>query len=194
MARPPADAAPMSQDLTGQLLIAMPAMADPRFAHAVIYICAHADEGAMGLIVNKPAPHISFAELLEQLDIPGTPPEGPVRFGGPVEMTRGFVLHTGEYRNEEATLEVGGGLALSSSLEVLRDMAAGRGPEAANFALGYAGWGAGQLEAEFAENAWLLAPARPEILFGDHDERKWQEALDLIGVDPLLLSSEAGRA
>lgn len=184
----------MTENLAGQLLIAMPEMGDPRFERAVIYLCAHSSDGTMGLIVNKPAPHIDFADLLHQLDIPGTPPDDPVRFGGPVEMTRGFVLHSEEYQTEDSTLPLAHGLALSSSLDVLHAIAAGRGPAQALFALGYAGWGAGQLEAEIARNDWLTAPANPEILFGIEDELKWRAALDLIGVDPVLLSSEAGRA
>lgn len=189
----------MCTDLTGQLLIAMPAMADPRFAQSVVFICAHSDDGAMGLIVNKPAPHLSFTDLIEQLGLTAEdgirPSSNPrVQFGGPVEMTRGFVLHSDDYHSGESTMDVIDGVSLSSTMDVLADMLDGEGPARVMLALGYAGWGPGQLEQEFGQNAWLTAPPREDILFGRAHEHKWSAALKSIGVSPLMLASEAGHA
>lgn len=187
----------MSQDLTGQLLIAMPEIGDPRFANAVIYLCTHSDDGAMGLIVNKPAPHIGFADLIEQIGItdPAPAPKGArIYFGGPVEMTRGFVLHSDDYHTEGATIDVEDGIALTNTLDVVQDILNGKGPNDYMLALGYAGWGAGQLEQEFTQNTWLTAPRRDDILFGRANEHKWTAALKSIGVNPLMLSSASGQA
>jgi putative transcriptional regulator len=182
--------------LTGKLLIAMPAMGDPRFARSVVYICAHSRDGAMGLIVNKPAPEVRAADLLRQLGIPEGPGSAGIRvhFGGPVEPGRGFVLHTDDYAAASGSLRVDDGIALTATLDVLARMAAGTGPAQSVFALGYAGWGPGQLESELARNDWLTAPSEPGILFGRRDEGKWAAALRLIGVDPLSLSAASGRA
>lgn len=186
----------METDLTGQVLIAMPAMGDARFARAVLYICAHSTEGAMGLVVNRPLPELRFAELLEQLDITATPDMRELRIliGGPVEESRGFVLHSLDYRVEESTLEIASGVGLTSTLEVLDALARGVGPREATLALGYAGWGPGQLEGELAQNAWLTAPASRDLLFGRAYEHKWTAALRSLGVDPRMLSSDAGTA
>lgn len=182
--------------LTGQLLIAMPSMTDPRFAHAVIYLCAHSDEGAMGLIVNKPLAQLRFADLLRQLDIAPSPatPDIRVQLGGPVESERGFVLHEIAGDPGETTLQVDDHVGLTATLDILAALAAGNGPRKALMALGYAGWGAGQLEDELAQNAWLTAPASDDILFGRAHEHKWAASLKSIGVDPMLLSGEGGRA
>ena len=190
------DMKPTDSNLCGKLLIAMPDMGDPRFAHSVVYICAHAEDGAMGLIVNKPQTEIRFSALLEQLDIARAPDARDIRvhFGGPVEMARGFVLHTLDYRSETGTLDVDDGIGMTATLDVLEDLAKGRGPETSMLALGYAGWGPGQLEDEIAQNGWLSCDARSDIVFGRANEHKWTAALKVLGIDPVLLSSTAGRA
>ena len=183
-------------DLTGQLLIAMPGMADPRFDRSVIFLCAHSTEGAMGLVVNHPVADLSFDELLSQLDItPSVAVTGvPVHIGGPVEHGRGFVLHSSEYTESEATLRVGAEFGMTATLDILEDIAQGRGPARTLMALGYAGWGPGQLEGEIARNAWLTAQASSEIVFDTPVASKWEKALGSLGIDPLMLSAAAGRA
>ncbi|KPQ16097.1 MAG: putative transcriptional regulator [Rhodobacteraceae bacterium HLUCCO18] len=190
-------AATVPSDLTAKLLIAMPGMGDPRFAGSVVFLCSHSDEGAMGLIVNKRMDEVTFSELLEQLDIarPDTVRDVPVCYGGPVELRRGFVLHSADYaaRGEEG-LEIDDRFSMTATLDVLEDIANGRGPRQALLALGYAGWGAGQLEDEIAANGWLTAEASPELVFGAAMDGKWEAALRSLGVNPLMLSSEAGHA
>ena len=184
------------KSLTGQLLVAMPQMSDPRFARSVVYLCAHSDEaGAMGLIVNKQLAALTLGELFAQLDIEPSAVAGlrPVHFGGPVEAGRGFVLHTADYR-EEATLHVGGNISVTATLEVLRAIGKNRGPRRSLFALGYAGWAPGQLDAEIQANGWLSVPADDEIVFASDDDGKWNRALAKLGIDLSVLSSEAGHA
>ena len=181
--------------LTGQLLIAMPAMADPRFAQSVIYLCAHTPEGAMGLVLNRPLKRPSFEDLLRQLDVEPLPPARRIRLcaGGPVDNARGFVLHTSDWTGE-GSLRVDDGLALTASLDVLKAIAEGGGPREGILALGYAGWGPGQLDAEMQQNAWLSVSADETIVFdGDHDT-KWRRAFAKLKIDPLLLSGAAGHA
>ena len=192
----PLDATPGGDSFTGRLLVAMPGMGDPRFEGSVVYLCAHSEEGALGLIVNKPTPEIRFKDLLEQLGIEtgGAMRDIRVHFGGPVEKARGFVLHSPDYSAGEATLGVDAAASMTASMDVLQAIADGEGPEASMLALGYAGWGPGQLEEEIAQNGWLIAPARSDILFGRANEHKWTAALKQLGIDPLLLSSEAGHA
>lgn len=188
--------APDSADLCGKLLIAMPGMGDPRFDKSVVYICAHSPEGSMGLIVNKPAAGLTMNDLLEQLKIPhgrGSR-DVAVHFGGPVEHGRGFVLHSADYSVNEATLTVDDRFGMTATLDILSDMAQGVGPQRQILALGYAGWGPGQLEDEIHRNGWLTCDASPEIVFGSNDGGKWLAALKSLGIDPLLLSAEAGRA
>ena len=182
--------------LDGQLLIAMPGMGDLRFERSVIFMCAHSPEGAMGLIVNKPAPELSFADLLAQLKIEASVDlEGTrVHFGGPVEHGRGFVLHSAEYSAEDSSLSVTPEFAMTATVDILQDIARGEGPERALLALGYAGWGPGQLEGEIQANGWLTAPAEPDLIFGSRDGEKWGDALRSISIDPRLLSAEGGRA
>jgi len=182
--------------LCGKLLIAMPGMGDIRFDQSVIFLCVHSEDGAMGLIVNKPSPELSFAELLEQLSIESDAlPDAPrVYFGGPVELGRGFVLHSGDYVQDDSTLKVDTQFGMTASLDVLEDLAHGAGPKKALLALGYAGWGPGQLEEEIARNGWLIADASPELVFSNDDRGKWAAALKKLGIDPLLLSAAAGRA
>lgn len=179
----------------GQMLLAMPAMTDPRFERAVIYMCAHNDEGAMGLVINKALDSIDFRELLGQLDIPvgDSMRDITVRFGGPVENQRGFVLHSGEYQHDE-TLMVSEQVGLTATLDILRALARGDGPERSILALGYAGWGPGQLESEMHDNAWLSVPYDEELMFRVGDDEKWERAFNSIGVDLSVLSGTAGRA
>ena len=181
--------------LTGQLLIAMPAMTTPHFSQAVIYICAHTSEGAMGIVLNRPLASPSFGDLLEQLDVSPKPPVRKIELyrGGPVDAARGFVLHTADWTGD-GSLMVDPQIALTASLDVLKSIADGGGPERGFLALGYAGWGPGQLDREMTENAWLSAPASIDIVFdGDH-ETKWRRAMGILKVDPVLLSGSAGHA
>jgi putative transcriptional regulator len=188
----------LDHDLTGKLLIAMPGMEDPRFAGAVVFLCVHAPGQSMGLIINKPMQEITFSEMMEQLDIPrrgSAAPNLSVCFGGPVEMRRGFVLHSSDYgpRGEEG-LRIDHRFAMTGTLDILEDIAAARGPRRALLALGYAGWGEGQLEAEIARNDWLTADATPELVFDHRPEKKWEEAIKSLGIHPMALSSDAGHA
>lgn len=181
--------------LSGQFLIAMPQMKDPRFARAVVYLCAHSAEGAMGLVVNRLFDGLTFGELLEQLGIETGPECSSIRvhLGGPVEGGRGFVLHSDDYMHD-TTMLVQDGIALTATVDVLRAIALGDGPEKSILALGYAGWSAGQLDAEIKENSWLNVPADPSLLFGTDLAHKWEAAIHKLGVDPSLLSVEAGHA
>ena len=183
--------------LTGQLLVAMPQMQDPRFARSVVYLCAHsADAGAMGLVVNKTIGSLTVEELYAHLKIEprrrSNRPQ-PVHFGGPVDPGRGFVLHSAEY-HEEGTLEVGDEFAMTATLDILRAMGKGEGPQRSLLALGYAGWGPGQLDAEIQANGWLSVTADAELVFGFDDDSKWQRALAKLGASPEMLSGEAGHA
>ena len=182
--------------LAGQLLVAMPQMQDPRFARSVVYLCAHGGEsGAMGLIINKQLGSLTMGELFAQLDIEPSAVANlrPVHFGGPVEAGRGFVLHTADYR-EEATLHVDGNISVTATLEVLRAIGKDQGPRQSLFALGYAGWAPGQLDAEIQANGWLSVAADDEIVFGSDQDRKWNRALAKLGIDLSVLSSDAGHA
>lgn len=183
-------------NLTGKMLIAMPGMGDPRFEHSVVLLCEHSAEGAMGLIVNKPNEDIDLAALLEQLDIEGARKVegGPVHFGGPVETGRGFVLHSPDYASVVTTVQVQDDLHMTATLDVLEDIGRGFGPAKYLLALGYSGWGAGQLEAEIAQNGWLTCDADARLVFDLPNASKWQAALESIGVAALALSAEGGRA
>ncbi len=197
--RPPAPATATAPGdnrfFTGQLLIAMPAMGDPRFAQSVIYLCAHTEEGAMGLVLNRPLAKPSFDELLRQLEIAPVPPARRIRLcaGGPVDNARGFVLHTADWTGE-GSLRVNERLALTASLDVLAAIAGGGGPRQGLLALGYAGWGPGQLDAEIQQNAWLTVPADERVVFDARTDSKWREALASLHIDPLALSAAAGHA
>ncbi|MBY0335699.1 MAG: YqgE/AlgH family protein [Acetobacteraceae bacterium] len=181
--------------LSGQLLIAMPSMQDPNFARTVVCLCAHSSEGAMGLVLNKPIERLSFDDLLKQVGVEPVPPQRRIRLlaGGPMEESRGFVLHSGEWE-AEGSLKVEGGWRLTASVDILKAIAGGGGPRRGVLALGYAGWGAGQLESEIAQNAWLSVPADDELLFDEDAPTKWRRALAKLKVDPLLLSGTAGHA
>jgi putative transcriptional regulator len=181
--------------LVGQLLVAMPGMRDPRFARSVIYMCAHNADGAMGLVVNRVLDQLSFADLLEQLEIDATRLRDPifVHFGGPVETGRGFVLHSPDYQ-QDGTLVVNERIALTATVDILKAIADGGGPRRHLLALGYAGWGPGQLDSEIRANGWLHVDADDDLVFGADLERKWEKAMAKIGVDPRMLSDAAGHA
>lgn len=183
-------------ELVGKLLIAMPDMADPRFTRAVIFLCAHSDEGGMGLIINRPQTELGFGALLDQLEITAAPAIRPpeVLYGGPVEQQRGFVLHSADYACPEGTLNVTPQFRMTATLQALEDIAQGRGPASALLALGYAGWGPGQLEYEISQNGWLTCSPTEKLVFGTPHQAQWSEALRLMGIDPLLLSATAGHA
>lgn len=183
-------------DLSGKLLIAMPGMADPRFSNAVVLICAQSDEGAMGIIINKRVPDLSLDDLLEQLEIDrgaGSAGVG-VFFGGPVEGGRGFVLHSADYDGNPSTLRVDDKIAMTATKDILVDIARGSGPAEVLPALGYSGWGPGQLEGELQQNAWLMVDADAAIVFDPDDSGKWARSLRKLGIDPSMLSSGGGRA
>lgn len=188
---------PLNEDLylSGHLLVAMPNMPDQRFAKSVIYVCAHNEEGAMGLVVNKTMDDLTFPDLLEQLNILPTGYHKPIKvhFGGPVESGRGFVLHTPDYM-QEATMVVDDKVALTATVDILQAIADGRGPEQSLLALGYAGWGPGQLDEEIKANGWLHVDADPDLVFGLGPDEKWEQAMVKIGIDPRMLSDEAGHA
>lgn len=195
MAKPTLPLADDGPFLTGQLLIAMPTMADPRFSQSVIYLCAHTEDGAMGIVLNRPVEQPSFDDLLKQLDIQPLPPARRIRLcsGGPVDNARGFVLHTSDWTGD-GSLCVTDELALTASLDVLKAIAEGGGPRQGLLALGYAGWGPGQLDAEMQQNAWLSVGADETLLFDADSGTKWRRALAKLRIDPLLLSGEAGHA
>ena len=191
----------MSQDnestgyLTGQLLVAMPQMQDPRFMRTVIYMCAHSTEGAMGLVVNKLVENVSFPDLLEQINIQIGPVENEifVHFGGPVDTGRGFVLHSSDYV-QDATLLIDEHIGLTGTVDILKSIAEGSGPDRSLLALGYAGWSAGQLDEEIQANGWLsVAPDVPLVFDGDLDG-KWERAMAKMGIDFSKLSGDAGHA
>jgi putative transcriptional regulator len=191
------------QYLDGTLLIAMPSMRDQRFARSVIFMCAHSKDGAMGLIINQRASHITFPQLLRQLDIvkrqdfdklPEEVHARAVHVGGPVETVRGFVLHSSDYVASDSTLEIKGGVCLTATIDILKAMAAGKGPQRAILALGYSGWSAGQLESEIQANGWLHCAADSEIVFDVADDEKYDRAMARLGVDLSHLVSDAGHA
>ncbi|MGH6621021.1 MAG: YqgE/AlgH family protein [Alphaproteobacteria bacterium] len=186
---------PESGYLTGQLLIAMPTMRDPRFEKSVIYMCVHNAEGAVGLVLNRQIESITFPDLLKQLNIEpaDSAPNLPIHFGGPVETGRGFVLHSADY-GQTGTIMVGDMVGLTATVDILKDMAAHRGPKNSLLALGYAGWGPGQLDGEIQQNAWLNVPADEGLIFDSGIDTKWARAIAKIGIDPSLLSGDAGHA
>lgn len=189
--------------LEGQLLVAMPSMSDRRFSRSVIYVCAHSDEGAMGLIVNQRASDITAPDLLERLGIKTRGEDEVVadevmsltiHVGGPVETGRGFVLHSDDYYAEDSTLEIEGGVCLTATIDILKAIAEGNGPDQAILALGYSGWSPGQLESEIQANGWLNCPADPGILFDGDLETKYARAMAKLGIDLSHLVSDAGHA
>ncbi len=181
--------------LTGQLLIAMPQMLDPRFEKTVIYMCAHTEDGAMGLVLNKVMENVNFPDLLDQLNLEPKAPGNDIRvhFGGPVETGRGFVLHSSDYV-QDATMVIDESIALTATTDILRDIADGEGPRNSLLALGYAGWGPGQLDTEIQANGWLSVAADDGLIFGSDPESIWQNALAKMGIDVSMLSGDAGHA
>jgi putative transcriptional regulator len=182
-------------NLTNHFLIAMPGLADPNFFHTVTYICEHSEQGAMGLVINRPM-DLQLADIFEQLNIQISNPnisQIPVYLCGPVQGDRGFVLHNSD-TEWDSTLQVTTEISVTTSMDILQAIASGKGPALSLVTLGYAGWGAGQLEEEIAQNAWLNGPAKSDIIFSRASQERWQAAADLLGVDLNLLSSEAGHA
>jgi putative transcriptional regulator len=189
-----ADHSDDESNLTGTLLVAMPNMPDSRFARSVIFMCAHSAEGAMGIVINQVAEGLAFSDVIEQLDIEATQHwDHAIHTGGPVETSRGFVLHSTDYESD-GTLEINEDFSLTATIDVLRDMATGTGPAHCVLALGYAGWSPGQLDREIQQNGWLTVPADASLVFDNDVEAKWIRALAKIGVDPSLLSGVAGHA
>lgn len=182
-------------NLTGKLLISMPFLPDPRFSHTVVYICGHDAQGAMGLIINKGLPTVTFEELLIQMEVDNSiePTKVPIHYGGPVDVGRGFVLHSTDYMSESTVL-IENGFAMTATLDILRSIATNRGPAKILLALGYVGWGSGQLEQEIQENGWLIIDADSNLVFGHNLDNKWPEALATLGIDPASLSFEIGHA
>lgn len=189
--------------LDGQILVAMPSMSDERFARAIIYICAHSAEGAMGIVLNQPVSDLNFSDLLVQLDIvpeaerirlPQSVGRMQVLMGGPVETSRGFVLHSPDFYIDQSTLPIDESICLTATIDILRAIAQGNGPENAILALGYAGWTAGQLESEIQAHGWLSCPADSDLIFKSSIDAKYELALRKIGIEPGMLSSEVGHA
>ncbi|MGD9478146.1 UNVERIFIED_ORG: YqgE/AlgH family protein [Roseateles sp. XES5] len=187
--------------LDGQFLIAMPGMADANFARTVVYICAHSEDGAMGFVINR-AQQLSFSDVLLHLDLlgedevirlPGSTLDFPIRCGGPVESGRGFVLHSDDYLSE-SSIPVSDDICLTATLDIVRAISRGRGPQRGLMMLGYAGWGAGQIESEIGANGWLTCPAQEELIFDTNLDSKYERALGLMGITPAMLSTEAGHA
>lgn len=188
--------------LEGQMLLAMPTMTDKRFRRAVIYMCRHSDEGAMGIIVNQRAPSVTFRSLLKQLDLLDEDAEEwadelearAVHIGGPVSTERGFVLHSDDYVVEESTLRIADGICLTATIDILRAIAEGNGPAANLLALGYSGWAPGQLESEIQANGWLHCAADRDLIFGSDIDQTYERALSKLGIDPTFFVSSAGHA
>ena len=194
---------PPPTSLEGQFLIAMPSLREGPFARSVVYMCAHREDGAMGLVINQRADEIDFAELLTQLDV--VPAEPAIRLpprakavrvvrGGPVETGRGFVLHSADYGSTDSTVKIAEDVCLTATIDILRAIAKGTGPAHAVLALGYAGWSSGQLESEILANGWLTCPADPDLIFDADDGSKYDRALAKLGVNLGMLSSDAGHA
>lgn len=183
--------------LSGKLLLAMPGIGDPRFHRSVIFLCVHDEQGAMGLVINTEAPDINFGQVIDNLGLQSDIEVDldalklPVISGGPVEGSRGFLLHTAEFRHQD-TIEISPEFSLTGTTDALQDIIDGKGPDEALFILGYAGWTAGQLEQELQQNAWLVLDPDPDLVFAPDIQAKWTLALDKLGLDPALLSSDTG--
>lgn len=183
--------------MTGQLLLAMPSLRNSNFEKSVIYICSHDDKGAMGIVINQPLKSVDFGEVLAQLKLddnevqPGLFPD--VHFGGPVEMTRGFVLHSIDHTHKD-TIVLNETFGITATVDILQDIVTGHGPSDSIFALGYSGWGPGQLEEELQANAWLSVDAHPALIFDTDVDDKWDKALERLGISPAQLSTIVGNA
>lgn len=191
----------MTTSLKGKLLIAMPGMEDSLFSRSVVFLCAHAPEGAMGLIINKPMPVFNFMELADRLDLTNATADTlqqleqtAILSGGPVEQHRGFVLHSDDYTGDETSLEVVPGIKLTATVDILQDMVLARGPERTLLALGYSGWSPGQLENEILHNGWLHCDVDADLLFSSDWGSKHRLAMEKLGVDPRMLSAQAGHS
>lgn len=191
----------MTTSLKGKLLIAMPGMQDSLFSRSVVFLCAHAPEGAMGLIINKPMPGLNFMELADRLDLADASTDTMLQLeqtailnGGPVEQHRGFVLHSADYRGDETSLDVTPAIKLTATIDILQDMAMARGPQQTLLALGYSGWSPGQLENEILHNGWLHCDVDADLLFSSDWDNKHRRALEKLGVDPRMLSTQAGHS
>jgi putative transcriptional regulator len=191
----------MFTSLKGKLLISMPGMSDTTFNESVVFLCAHSQEGAMGLIINKPMPGLNFMELADHLDMRKTSQDVmqrleqmPILMGGPVESHRGFVLHSGDHAQGDGSLDVIPGFKLTATLDILQDMANGNGPQQRVLALGYSGWSPGQLENEMLHNGWLHCDADADIIFAPDWPSKHKRALGKLGIDPSMLSATAGHS
>lgn len=199
MDKPPVPPSAPVNSLAGKFLLAMPGMGDPRFHKAVILVCAHDSSGAMGLVINNALPGVGMAALLKQLNIvadnadPGATLDIPVMNGGPVENARGFILHSGEFRQAD-TIRISEDISVTGTIDALRAVAAGNGPKEMIFILGYSGWTAGQLDQEIQDNAWLVFDADPAVIFDTRAEQKWDTVIRKMGIDPAMLSSNTGRA
>ena len=182
--------------LEGKLLIALPGMSDPRFEKSVIFMCAHSLDGAMGIMINRAVDGLRFRELMDKLELEVSPGarDVPVLYGGPVETGRGFVLHSGDYESADSTLPVSEDISLTATVEILRAMGEGKGPSKALFALGYAGWGPGQIEDEIRANGWIHCDTDSSILFDAQLSLKWSGALRKLGIDASGLTAHAGQA
>ncbi len=182
--------------LTGKFLCALPGMGDPRFEKSVIYICSHNSDGAMGLIINKPKDQLIISDLLDDIGIEGSSrmANHPVLDGGPVDIDRGFVLHTADYYNKDTSLRISETLALTTTRDILEALVSKDAPDLAILAVGYSGWGGGQLEREIAQNAWMVIDAKESLIFEGEFENKWSKALSFIGVTPDMLSHFGGSA
>ena len=183
-------------DLTGKILIAMPGIGDTRFSNAVILICAHAEDFAMGMVINKPISGVNLPELLEQMKIKTNIalPDMDVLDGGPVGRDRGFVLHSDDFNCDEATMHVREDLCLTATRDALHAIASAQPPQKAVLALGYSGWGAGQIEMELSENVWLVSDCDPKLIYEQNHEDKWHYALDQLGISPAFLQIDGGHA
>lgn len=189
----------MNSFLQGKLLLAMPGLVESTFAGSLLYLCAHSAEGAMGIIINKPMRDLNFMELAGRVDLSRTSDlvaenlsQMPVHMGGPVEQQRGFVLHSGEYDGGEGSVRVNRDFALTATIDILQDMALGKGPLNSLLALGYAGWSPGQLENEIKHNGWLHCDATPALVFSSDAPSKYGRAMGQLGIDPAMLSATAG--
>tara|TARA_R110001592_G_scaffold3525_16_gene19989 strand:+ start:30481 stop:31065 length:585 start_codon:yes stop_codon:yes gene_type:complete len=186
--------------LTGKLLLAMPSLGDPRFHRAVIFVCAHDEEGAMGLVVNHIMPSVEFNDLVDQLKLESDIKvdfqklDLPVMYGGPVETARGFLLHSGDFSRDD-TMKINKSYGVTGTVDALKDIASGGNkPENLMFVLGYAGWDAGQLDFELQQNAWLVVDSDPDLVFGGDPDDKWTQAVNKLGIDPGMLSAMSGNA
>lgn len=185
-----------AESYSGQILLATPNMSDPRFSRAVIFICGHDENGAMGLMINKPKAGLHISDLLDRVGISGQVrvTDSRVLSGGPVEIDRGFVLHSGDYYKENSSLKISDTLSLTSTKDILEALVTDQAPKYAMLAVGYAGWDSGQLEKELAQNAWLIMHADDGLVFSEDLDGKWHQALNVMGIDPAALASKGGRA